>query len=169
MAGNWMTKILSHHEDKKIGVIVITSLIVSIIISSFFILFSSDQNIRDYNALLMSAISIGVALMICHVFRYKKYVIGLSAYLVVIGIYMSTISLSQDAELRRSVKQVARLQSKLFDSMVTAEIEKEIERRVIEVFKKQSVEMEEETGVQLTLDEQEIQDYLNQVIKEVKR
>jgi hypothetical protein len=96
-------------------------------------------------------------------------VIGLSAYLIVIGIYMSTISLSQDAELRRSIKQIARSQSNLFDSMVTAEIEREIEKRVLQVIRTQSVEMEKETGVQPSLNDQEIQDYLKQVIREVKR
>jgi hypothetical protein len=123
----------------------------------FFLLFTSNQ------AILMSIAPyppFGIATIT---------VMGLSAYLIVIGIYMSTISLSQDAELRRSIRQIARSQSKLFDSMVTAEIEKEIERRVMEVFKKQSVDMEEETGVEPSLNEQEIHDYLSQVIKEVKR
>jgi hypothetical protein len=69
-----MTNMLSHYEKKKVEIIVITSLLVSIIISSLFILYSPDQNIRDYNALLMSAISIGIGLVIClvQVFRYKK-------------------------------------------------------------------------------------------------
>jgi hypothetical protein len=53
--------------------------------------------------------------------------------------------------------------------MVTAEIEKEIERRVMEVIKKQSVEMERETGVKPSLNDEEIYDYLKQVIREVKR
>lgn len=65
-------------------------------------------------------------------------------YLVTIGIYVSAISLSQDAELRRSIKRVARLQSKLFDSMVIAEIEKKIEKRVMQIIRTQSVEMEKE-------------------------
>ena len=82
---------------------------------------------------------------------------------------MSTISLAQDAELRRSIRHVARTQSKLFDSMVTAEIEKEIEKRVMQIIRIQSVEMENETGVQPSLNDQEIQDYLKQVIREVKR
>jgi divalent metal cation (Fe/Co/Zn/Cd) transporter len=71
-----MTKILSHHENKKVEEIVIVSLVVSIVLSSFFILYSPDQNIRNYNALLMSAISIGIALVIClvQVFRYRKSV-----------------------------------------------------------------------------------------------
>jgi hypothetical protein len=92
-----------------------------------------------------------------------------TAYLVTIGIYMSAISLSQYAELCRSVRRVARLQSKLFDSMVTAEIEKEIEKRVMQIIRTQSVEMEKETGVQPSLNDQEIQDYLKQVIREAKR
>jgi hypothetical protein len=103
----------------------------------FFLLFTSNQ------ALLMSIVPyppFGIATIT---------VIGLSAYLVVIGIYMSAISLSQDAELRQSIRHVARSQSKLFDSMVTAEIE----RRVIEVVNKQSVEMEEETGVPPSLND----------------
>jgi hypothetical protein len=123
----------------------------------FFLLFTSNQ------ALLLS------------IFPYPPFgiatitVIGVSAYLVVVGVYMSTVSLSQDAELRRSIRHVARTQSKLFDSMVTAEIEKEIERRVMEIIKKQSVEMENETGVQPSLNDQEIHKYLKQVIREVKR
>jgi hypothetical protein len=123
----------------------------------FFLLFTSNQ------ALLMSINPyppFGIATIT---------VMGLSAYLVTIGIYMSTISLSQDAELRQSIRRVARSQSKLFDSMVLAEIEKEIEKRVMEVIRTRSVEMEDETGVQPSLNDQEIQDYLKQVIREVKR
>jgi hypothetical protein len=123
----------------------------------FFLLFTSNQ------AILMSIVPyppFGIATIT---------VMGLSAYLVTIGIYMSAISLSQDAELRRSVRRVARSQSKLFDSMVTAEIEKEIEKRVMQVIRTQSVEMEKETGVQPSLNDQEIQDYLKQVIREVKK
>ncbi|HEX5977454.1 MAG TPA: hypothetical protein VFY68_09265 [Nitrososphaeraceae archaeon] len=123
----------------------------------FLLLFTSNQ------AILMSIVPyppFGIATIT---------VMGLSAYLVTIGIYMSAISLSQYAELYRSIRRVARLQSKLFDSMVTAEIEKEIEKRVMQVIRTQSVEMEKETGVQPSLNDQEIQDYLKQVIREVKR
>ena len=113
----------------------------------FFLLFTSNQ------ALLMSINPyppFGIATIT---------VMGLSAYLVIIGIYMSTISLSQDAELRRSIRHVARSQSKLFDSMVTAEIEKEIEKRVMEVIRTQSVEMENETGLSPPLTEDEAKEY----------
>jgi hypothetical protein len=136
-----------------------TPLNMYLIISGFgfLLLFTSNQ------AILMSIVPyppFGIATIT---------VMGLSAYFVVIGIYMSTISLAQDAELRRSIRRVARTQSKLFDSMVTAEIEREIEMRVMQVIRTQSVEMEKETGVQPSLNDQEIHDYLNRVIKEVKK
>jgi hypothetical protein len=50
--------------------------------------------------------------------------------------------------------------------MVTAEKEKEkeIEKRIMEVVRTQSVEMEDTTRVQPSLNDQEIQDYLKEVI-----
>jgi hypothetical protein len=53
--------------------------------------------------------------------------------------------------------------------MVTVEIEREIEKKAMQVIRSQSVEMEKETGMQPSLNDQEIKDYLKQVIREVKR
>jgi hypothetical protein len=78
----------------------------------FFLLFSSNQ------AILMSVAPyppFGIATVTA---------MGLAAYLVVVGLYTSTISLSQDTELRRNIRRLARSQTRLFDSMVTAESEK---------------------------------------------
>jgi hypothetical protein len=94
---------------------------------------------------------------------------GLAAYLVVVGLYTSTISLSQDTELRRNIRRLARSQTRLFDSMVTAESGKEIEKRVLELIKKQSIEMETRTGVGTSLDEQEAKRYIEEVIREIKK
>jgi hypothetical protein len=44
--------------------------------------------------------------------------------------------------------------------MVSAEIEKEIEKRVMKVIRTRSVEMEDETGVQPSLNDEEFHDYL---------
>jgi hypothetical protein len=94
---------------------------------------------------------------------------GLAAYLVVVGLYTSTISLSQDTELRRNIRRLARSQTRLFDSMVTAESGEEIEKRVLELIKKQSIEMETRTGVGTSLDEQEAKRYIEEVIREIKK
>lgn len=69
-----MMKMLSHYTNKKVNVVIITSLIVSIIITNSLISFSPDENIRVYNAILISTASVGIALAIClvQIFRYKK-------------------------------------------------------------------------------------------------
>ena len=69
-----MTKILSYYESKKDNIVIIASLIVSIIITNSFIVFSPSEDSRAYNAILTSTVSLGVALVIClvQIFRYKK-------------------------------------------------------------------------------------------------
>ena len=64
------------HEKTKSNAIVVAALIVSIVITNIFVIFSPDKNIRFYNAGMTSTITIGVALVICliQVYRYKKRV-----------------------------------------------------------------------------------------------
>lgn len=94
---------------------------------------------------------------------------GISAYLVVSGLYTSTVSLSQNTEVRRSIRRLARSQSALFDSMVSAESEKEIEKRVMEIVRKESVEMANRSGVEISLSDSEAKEYLEEVIREIKK
>ena len=46
---------------------------------------------------------------------------GLSSYLILIGIY-SAVSVSQDVKLRKSIRKIAINESKLLDSIETAEM-----------------------------------------------
>ena len=70
-----MTKVLIY-KSKNVNIVIITSLIISIITTNSFIIFSPDENTRLYNAGITSAITVGVALVIClvQVYRYKKTV-----------------------------------------------------------------------------------------------
>jgi hypothetical protein len=123
----------------------------------FFLLFTSNQ------AILMSIVPyppFGLSTIT---------VMGLSAYLLIVGIFASTISASLDSELRRSIKQLAGSKLKLMDSIVTAELAKEIEDKVREVVKLESVRMENETGIRTSLEEDDIQEYLREVLNEVKK
>ena len=71
-----MTKVLSYYKSKNVNIVIITSLIVSIIITNSFVIFSPDESTRFYNAGLTSTITVGVALVICliQVYRYKRSV-----------------------------------------------------------------------------------------------
>ena len=69
-----MTKVISHCKSKNVNIVILTLLIASIIIINSFIIFSPDERTRFYNAGLTSAITIGVALVLCLVqaYRYKR-------------------------------------------------------------------------------------------------
>jgi hypothetical protein len=96
-------------------------------------------------------------------------VMGFSAYLLVFGIVTSSVSASLDSDLRNSIKQLARSKLKLIDSIMTAQMAKEIEDKVKEVAKLQLVEMENKGGVPPSLDEKAAQEYLKEVIKEIHK
>ena len=93
---------------------------------------------------------------------------GLSCYLIFNGLYYSAISVSQDTTLRQSIKKSVMEQSKLLDNIGTAEMEKEVQKRVLTVVKKTSADMKERTGVEASMNEGEMKDYVELVIKELR-
>ena len=94
---------------------------------------------------------------------------GLSSYMILVGIYCSSISVAEDSKLRQSIRSIALRESKLLDSIGTAQMEPEIQRRVIVLTKQNQDRMVEETGIQSSLMEEDMKSYLEQVIKEVKK
>ena len=95
---------------------------------------------------------------------------GLSSYLILVGIYSSAISVAQDLELRKLIRKICyTTESKLLDSIVSAEMEREIQNRVMKIVNEQSFKMKEETGVQSSLNEEDIKEYLEKVLSETKR
>jgi hypothetical protein len=93
---------------------------------------------------------------------------GLACYLIYTGLYSSAISVSQDSSLRQSIRKSAIEQTKFLQSMGTAQMEQELQKRVITIAKKNSDIMAEETGVQPSLNEDDMKQYLEEVIKEIK-
>src|SRR5690349_13760174 len=79
--------------------------------------------------------------------------VGLSSYLVLIGIYSSALSVAQDTKLRRVIKKSTIEESKLLISIGSAQMEQEIERRAVKVAKERQQAMAEQTGVQSSLSE----------------
>jgi hypothetical protein len=94
--------------------------------------------------------------------------LGLSSYLLLVGIYSSAISVAQDTKLRQSIRKSVEKQSKLLDSIGSAHIEQEIQTRVLRMSKEYQDHMTEETGLESSINEDEIKEYLNTVIKEIK-
>jgi hypothetical protein len=93
---------------------------------------------------------------------------GLSSYMILVGIYCSAISVSEDSKLRQSIRNLAIKESKLLDSIGTAHMEQEIQKRVLEFTKRTQDMMAEETGIKSSMTEDDMKQYLEQVIREVK-
>jgi hypothetical protein len=137
----------------------------------------SDSNVRDYLMIsaygfILLAISsqttliassyppIGLATLTFY---------GLSAYLVLVGLYSTAISVSHDVELRRSIAKSATEQSNLIPGIATAQMHVELQNRVMAVEKKHQDTLMKNTGVQPSLTEEEMKAYLEQVLSEINR
>src|SRR5215207_10065719 len=94
--------------------------------------------------------------------------VGLSSYLILMGIYSSAISMSEDVKLRQAIRKSAVDESKLLVGIGSAQMEQKIEKKVIEMAKDHSASMTERTGVQLSLTEYDMKQYLSTVLKEIK-
>jgi hypothetical protein len=92
---------------------------------------------------------------------------GLSCYLIYSGLYSSAAIVSQDTTLRQSIRRSVTEQSKLLDSIGTAHMEQELQSRVLTIAKKNSDDMAEETGVETSMSEDDMKDYLEVVMNEL--
>jgi hypothetical protein len=94
---------------------------------------------------------------------------GLSCYLIYSGLYTSAAIVSQDTTLRQSIRRSVTDQSRLLDSIGTARMEQELQSRVLTIAKKNSDAMTEETGIETSLNEDDMKDYLEIVMNELHR
>jgi hypothetical protein len=98
--------------------------------------------------------------------------LSLSSYFVLFGLYSSALSLSQDITLRNHLRSLARNDQNLLSSIGTAQMENEVKRAVGELKSVADVEeqeLAEKSGVETPIAENEVEDYLKQVIEEVAR
>jgi hypothetical protein len=93
--------------------------------------------------------------------------VGVSSYLVLIGIYSSAMSISQDASLRREIRNLAIKESKLLDSIGSAQMEQEVINRVLQLAKLSKSNVEK-AGIPSALDEEDVNRYLADVFEEIK-
>jgi hypothetical protein len=92
----------------------------------------------------------------------------LASYLFYLGIYSASVSISEDSKLRQSIQRAAIKESTQFlDSIGTAEMEQEIERRVVLMTAATKEKMEKETGISSSFDNEDIRKYLQKVLREI--
>jgi hypothetical protein len=94
--------------------------------------------------------------------------IVLAVYLVFLGVYSSATSVAEDTRLRQSIRKIALRGFQFLDVIGRAEMEQELQRRVIAVYAKTKYSMVEETGISSSVDENDIKSYLQQILEEIK-
>jgi hypothetical protein len=94
---------------------------------------------------------------------------GLSCYLIYNGLYFSAVSISQDMTLRQSIKKSVMEQSKLLHNIGTAEMENEIQKQLLPAARKVSESMCDKTGIETSMDENDIKSYMQVVLKELRK
>ena len=93
--------------------------------------------------------------------------------MIFLGVYCSAISISQDIQLRQSIKKVATQDSNLLSSIGTAHMAQEIQRK-IDRFKddvqEEEKELEQKTGIEANIkEEDDIKSILEEVLQEVSK
>ena len=94
---------------------------------------------------------------------------GLSCYLIYVGLYSSAVTVSQDTTLRLSIKKSLTDQAKFLDSMGSAHMEQELQSTVIKIAKKHSDVLTEKTGVEASMTDNDIKDYMAMVLNEIHK
>jgi hypothetical protein len=95
--------------------------------------------------------------------------LALASYIFYVGLYSSAISISEDAQLRKSIRRTAVDELKLLDSIGTAQMSTKLEGKVSKLVKEYSDKIVNETGVQPDLSEEDAKQYLDEVLKEIDK
>ncbi|MGN6347870.1 MAG: hypothetical protein ACTHME_09220 [Candidatus Nitrosocosmicus sp.] len=93
----------------------------------------------------------------------------LCACFISIGWYSLALSIAQDKKLRQTIRTKVKDESKLLDSIGTAQMEQEAQTKVIKIVKQYEQNMKEESGIPSSMQEEDMRAYMEQVIEEVKQ
>ena len=95
--------------------------------------------------------------------------LGFGAYLYSFGLFYSTISISQDTRLRKSIHKLAMQEADMLNSLGSAQMKQEIQKKVAKLSKEHEEMLREQTGVEQKFGEEEMKHYVDEVMQEVKR
>ena len=92
-------------------------------------------------------------------------VLPIASYLVLTGIYSTALSVAQDVTLRRSIKRALEKELLFLDSIAVAQIDKQVQNKVLGIAKKLSSEIKQETGIENSMTDEDLKLYISEAIK----
>jgi hypothetical protein len=95
--------------------------------------------------------------------------VGLASFLILSGLYQAAIAMSHDMNLRRSVRKSSIDESKLLDAIGLAQMQEEIKKKVMKITKENAEKMLQESKVEPSLADYELEKYLDDALEEVRK
>jgi hypothetical protein len=95
--------------------------------------------------------------------------VGVSSYLLLVGIYSSSLSIAGDAELLRTVRRSLPAESNLLGMIGSAQQIHNIENRAINMTNQLSAKMMLDSGIQTSLNDEDIKHYLADIMAEIRQ
>ena len=97
---------------------------------------------------------------------------ALATYMIFVGIYSTAVSMSQNMQLRQSIKRIALEDVNLLSSIGSAQMDMEV-RRVVKSMKgtidNEEKSMAEKTGIETPIPQDDMENYMKTVMEEVAR
>lgn len=94
--------------------------------------------------------------------------LGLSSYILLIGLYSTAVSLSEHAQLRKSIRNsIDQQHSRLLDHIGMSELQKEIDKRITPLIQRHAEQMKMQTAIDLPVSDEEIKQYIKEVLNDL--
>lgn len=94
--------------------------------------------------------------------------LGLSSYLLLIGLYSTAVSLSEHAQLRKSIRNsIDQQHFKLIDHIGMSELQKEVDKKITPLIKRHAEQMDMQTAIDIPVSEEEIKQYISEVLNDL--
>jgi hypothetical protein len=96
----------------------------------------------------------------------------LSSYMIMVGLYSAAASISQDVRLRQYIRNLGRADSGFLSTIGEAQLEKKVQAKASDlenVVMEQRLKMEKQSGIESSIQEQDIKQYLMEVLQEVDK
>ena len=93
-----------------------------------------------------------------------------ATFMIFLGVYSTAVSISQDNQLRKSIRKLATENSNLFGSIGAAQLSQDTMRRIDrfkDLVNEQEKELEQKTGIEANMEEEDIKSIIAEVLQEV--
>jgi len=94
--------------------------------------------------------------------------VGLSSFLILLGVHNSAISVSRDAMLRKFIRKAVVEKADFLESIGTSQMRQETETKVMTIAKDKMQDSLGESNMSSSLTDEELRDYIQDIMKQVK-